>query len=112
MKIIRMTLALTGALIAAVAYADQQQMNPNMPGMAGMAGMQPKAAEAHGVGAVRAIDTANTAASLVEAVAAVGDARPDSRPLPRSGERHWRRDTPCHCLWLAAARMNAGKRAR
>ena len=60
MKSIRMTLALTGALIAAVAYADQQQMNPNMPGMAGMAGMQhgTKTAEAHGVGVIRAIDTA------------------------------------------------------
>ena len=66
MKSIRMTLALTGALIAAVAYANQQQMNPNMPGMVGMAGMQhgTKAAEAHGVGVVRAIDTAQGTITL------------------------------------------------
>ena len=66
MKSIRMTLALTGALIAAVAYADQQQMSPNMPGMAAMPGMQhgTKAAEAHGVGVIRAIDTAQGTITL------------------------------------------------
>lgn len=66
MKSIRMTLALTGALIAAVAYANPQQMDPNMPGMAAMPGMQhgTQPAEVHGVGVVRAMNVAQGTITL------------------------------------------------
>ena len=72
MKSIRMTLALTGSLIAAVAYANPQQVSPSMSGMAGMQqGTQP--AEAHGVGVVRAIDTAQGTITLQhQAIASLG----------------------------------------
>lgn len=75
MKITHMALALAGASMAMTAYANPQQMDPNMPGMAGMAGMQhgAKPAEAQGVGIVRAIDAAHGAITLQhQAIASIG----------------------------------------
>jgi len=75
MKKFSMVLALTGTLIAAAAFANPQQMAPNMAGMAGMAGMQHDAtpADAQGVGVVRAIDAAKGTITLQhEAIQTIG----------------------------------------
>ncbi|AGG88852.1 copper-binding protein [Rhodanobacter sp. FW102-FHT14D06] len=65
------TLAITAALFTAPAFANPQQMDPNMPGMAGMHEATP--ADVQGVGVVKAVDTAKGTITLQhEAIAAIG----------------------------------------
>src|SRR3546814_19922019 len=85
------TLAITAALFTAPAFANPQQMDPNMPGMAGMHEATP--ADVQVVGVVKAVDTAKGTIPLQHAaIAAIGwpattrTLTPASQPLPTGAQ--------------------------
>ena len=71
MKTSCITLAIAAVLATGAAFANPQQMDPNMPGMAET--HESKAADVQGVGVVKAVDTAKGTITLQhEPIAAIG----------------------------------------